>query len=203
MMWCAKRIGEENVPEKAPFRNKKDRTPWEEVLVCQSSASVQERRLLAGIWGRLGLSFWWSAIFDSDCNNWLLVVGNLSTQLLQYWTLKVNYCKNHFEQSESFGGQKPTSSNPSPPSNPSRPRILRTNEKRATTPEEGGKCTRWTGVETPFWEGCPSWGCPTPSFFQLRRVSSGNCCCDLRFAIRITNRNHNQIPRFGALRLQC
>ena len=44
----------------------------------------------------------------------VLVVGNPSTQLLQYWTLKVNYCKNpfrairvargsktHFEQSES------------------------------------------------------------------------------------------------------
>ena len=37
--------------------------------------------------------------------------------------------KTHFEQSESLRGQKPTSSNPSPPSNPSRPQILRTNKK--------------------------------------------------------------------------
>ena len=33
------------------------------------------------------------------------------------------FAKTHFEQSESFRDQKPTSSNPIPPSSPSRPRI--------------------------------------------------------------------------------
>ena len=66
---------------------------------------------------------------------------NASNICFHYWTSKVNIAKSHFEQSESLRGQNPISSNPSQPSNPSRPGIRK-------LPTCFGGVIFWGGPET-------------------------------------------------------
>ena len=105
-------------------------------------------RLHHRIWGRLGLLGLTRIARNPiiDFRRSIIAIIDFESQLLgleqsesiraiwveNFWPKKSNiglwksiFAKTHFEQFESFRDQKPTSSNPSPSSNPSRPRICK------------------------------------------------------------------------------